>query len=114
MASNRKPATSPLTGREKTLREGKLPGQAAQMSEATMSRRERSAPEPQDTQPTVGKSGGLGGRAEKPSEGSDRRQASAPPVEVTRTAKPPAETPKARSTAARRTSGPNAAARTAR
>jgi hypothetical protein len=84
-------------------------GDAGMKVDPAKTRRERSAPEPQDTAPTVGKTGGRGAKAEKPSEGSDRRQGSAPPVEVTRTSKPPAETPKSHGT--RRSSKPSASAR---
>ena len=129
MASNRGEVTSRPTDREQALLQRKLPQQAAQISDAAPRReraqmfgdasvklepekvrRERSSPEPQNTAPTVGKTGGRGAKAEKPSEGSDRRQASAPPVEVTRTSKPPAETPKARSTTPPKTQKPSAAA----
>jgi hypothetical protein len=88
-------------------------GDAGVKVEPAKTRRERSSPEPQDTAPTVGKTGGRGAKAERPSEGSDRRQGSAPPVEVTRTGKPPAETPNSRSTP-HRSSKPNATARTER
>jgi hypothetical protein len=131
MASKDKRVTSSLIDREKALLNGRMPGQAAQMSDSASHRRERAprrkglgefglndrarmfgdagvnadlpktrrerSPEPQDTAPTVGKTGGRGHKAEKPSEGSDRRQARRPPVEVTRTSKPPAETPNSRS-----------------
>lgn len=66
----------------------------------------RKAPEPADGAPAVGKTG-RGARAERPSEGSDRKQASALPVEQGRRSKAPAETPKARGK-------PSAAARPAR
>ncbi len=56
----------------------------------------RGWPEPQDAAPTVGKTGGHGARAERPSPVSERKQAQKPLVEVTRSHKPPAETPKAR------------------
>ena len=88
-------------------------GQRAQMFGAGQGvdedkkRREQSSPEPQNAAPTVGKTGGRGAKAEKPSEGSDRKQARKPPVEVTRTSKPPAETPNARRGHAK----PSAAAR---
>lgn len=72
-------------------------------------------PEPQDAAPTVGKTGGRGARAERPSPVSDRKQAARPLVEVTRSHKPPAETPKARTGRSGRAgqgggSGPKAAA----
>jgi hypothetical protein len=69
---------------------------AGQGVEEEKKRREQSSPEPQNAAPTVGKTGGRGAKAERPSEGSDRKQAKKPPVEVTRTSKPPAETPNAR------------------
>lgn len=56
----------------------------------------RNGQEPQDAAPTVGKTGGRGARAERPSPVSDRKQAARPLQEVTRSSKPPAETPKAR------------------
>jgi hypothetical protein len=56
----------------------------------------RAWPEPQDAAPTVGKTGGRGARAERPSPVSDRKEAARPLQEVTRSSKPPAETPKAR------------------
>lgn len=51
--------------------------------------------EPEDAPPTVGKTSGRGAKAERPSPVSDRKEASKAPVEVTRGAKPPAETPRA-------------------
>jgi hypothetical protein len=83
-----KPAAATRAGRAQMF------GDAGQNVEDEKKRTERT-PEPQNHAPTVGKTGGRGARAERPSEGSDRKQASAPPVEVTRNSKPPAETPKA-------------------
>lgn len=91
MASKRKQSSlSPEPRADKA----QMFGDAGVHVEDEKKRTER-APETQNAAPTVGKTGGRGAKAERPSEGSDRKQASAPPVEVTRRAKPPAETPKA-------------------
>jgi hypothetical protein len=58
-------------------------------------RRERSCEEPDRTPPTVGKSGQLGTRAERPCEGRDRSD-DAPPPEPSGRIKAPAETPHSR------------------
>jgi hypothetical protein len=89
-----------MTGRHKQASDARREGESAavaagQGSMDTVERHERTAPEPQQEAPTVGKTGARGAKAERPSEGSDRKQTSAAPVEVTRGAKPPAETPKA-------------------
>lgn len=79
MASNPKQST-PVTG------------QAAPPA-VEQARREQEAAQPKP--PKAGKSGGMGAKAERPSEGSDRRVSGKPPVEVSRAGKPPAETPRA-------------------
>lgn len=89
-----------MTGRHKQASDARREGESAavaagQGSMETVERNERTAPEPQQEAPTVGKTGARGAKAERPSEGSDRKQTSAAPVEVTRGGKPPAETPKA-------------------
>ncbi|HVE52966.1 MAG TPA: hypothetical protein VNB23_06245 [Ramlibacter sp.] len=56
---------------------------------------DRSSTDPQDAAPTVGKTTGRGAKAERPSPKSERQQKTAP-VESSRTSKPPAETPRAR------------------
>jgi hypothetical protein len=73
------------------------PAMASQVTADTLQRRQRVEPEPEQAAPTVGKTGGRGGKAERPSEGgTDRLRAKTPLVESTRAHKPPAETPKAR------------------
>lgn len=112
MSSHRKQGGEPpapfQSGHHDARRErGQMFGGAGQGVDEEKKRRERSSPEPQNSAPNVGKTGGRGAKAERPSEGSDRKQAKAPPVEVTRTSKPPAETPNARLGATK----PRAAAR---
>ena len=100
MLSNRKQGSLPQAARANRagapsrVDRGLMFGDAGVHVEDEKKRTER-APVTENSAPTVGKTGGRGAKAEKPSEGSDRKQASAPPVEVTRRAKPPAETPKA-------------------
>lgn len=77
----------------------------AQVAGDTVERRDHEQSEQENSAPTVGKTGGRGARAERPSEGGSDRKAKTAPVETTRVAKPPAETPKASGL-----SRPNAAA----
>ena len=104
MSSNRHHGAAPGAAREQgsqaSTPAGKHAGRAQMFGDAGLhvedeKKRSERTPEPQNSAPTVGKTGGRGAKAERPSEGSDRKQASAPPVEVTRKSKPPAETPKA-------------------
>lgn len=67
----------------------------AQVTGDTVERRDHEQPEPDNGSPNVGKTGGRGARAERPSEGGSDRKTATAPVESTRRAKPPAETPKA-------------------
>ncbi len=66
----------------------------AQVAGDPLERRDHEQSEGENA-PTVGKTGGRGARAERPSEGGSDRKAKTAPVETTRVAKPPAETPKA-------------------
>jgi hypothetical protein len=100
MASNRKQGSLPQAARASRAHATSRADRAQMFGDAGVhvedeKKRTERAPETQNAAPTVGKTGGRGAKAEKPSEGSDRKQATAPPVEVTRRAKPPAETPKA-------------------
>lgn len=67
----------------------------AQVAGDPVERRDHEQTEQENSAPTVGKTGGRGARAERPSEGGSDRKAKTAPVETTRVAKPPAETPKA-------------------
>jgi hypothetical protein len=92
MAAQRKQESTGARARTRPQAEGDA--DAALLEAELVLRQQRSAPDPKQAPPTVGKTGNRGARAERPCEGSDRKQASAPPVEQGRRGKPPAETPK--------------------
>jgi hypothetical protein len=69
-------------------------GNPMQRGQAGDAVKDRSSPDPGQAPPTIGKTGRRGAKAERPSPESERKLAEAPPVEVSRRGKPPAETPK--------------------
>ena len=103
MASRRKPSGTADPSREgdEALRarraeeDSQMFASPTSNGQADSTVNDRASPEPEDAPPTVGKTSGRGARAERPSPVSERRQAKVSPVESSRTAKPPAETPKA-------------------
>lgn len=99
MAATRKQESTGARTRTRPQAEGEA--DAALLDAELVLRQQRSSPDPREAPPTVGKTGGRGARAERPSEGSDRKQACAPPVEQGRRGKPPAESPKSRGAATR-------------
>lgn len=99
MAASRKQESTGARARTRPQAEGDA--EATLLEAELVVRQQRSAPDPKQSPPTVGKTGGRGARAERPSEGSDRKQACAPPVEQGRRGKPPAESPKSRGAASK-------------
>jgi len=116
MAARRKsPPSDPATSGDEALRARRAADDAQMLAgsagpvgsdEADGVMHDPRSPEA-DGPPTVGKTSGRGAKAERPSPLSERRQAKLPASEVSRRAKPPAETPKSLGAPSR----PRAAAR---